>query len=286
MNELQSFVFDEQPIRVVEIAGEPWFVGKDVAESLGYTNPNKAMNDHCKGVTKRYPLQTEGGIQDTRIISEPDMLRLIVGSRLPAAERFERWVFEDVLPSIRRTGRYDARQETSFDRNRWLIEAAERISGKDAAFALWHELGLPALKVGATPAPTPTPKRSDGLAGSYACLNHLLQFPIGNVPVRELMLRTLNNESAACYTLIQFGICPERNHAKTERGFRIWEGSRRMRRVFVGTLWDNMEWDDALLRLPGAEPMEAPPTNNARARARPVVFIPARLIETDGMDAR
>lgn len=93
-------------IRAVEIDGEPWFVGKDVAEALGYTNPSKAIGDHCKGVAKRYPLQTSGGIQETRIISEPDLFRLVVNSQLPSAEKFERWVFEEVLPSIRKTGGY------------------------------------------------------------------------------------------------------------------------------------------------------------------------------------
>ena len=106
MSDLNVFAFDSQAVRVVMVDGEPWFVGKDVAEVLGYTNHNKALGDHCKGVTKRYPLQTPGGLQEVRIISEPDMLRLIVGSKLPAAERFERWVFEEVLPSIRKTGAY------------------------------------------------------------------------------------------------------------------------------------------------------------------------------------
>lgn len=64
------------------------------------------MNDHCKGVTKRYPLSTTGGLQEVRILSEPDVLRLIVRSKLPEAERFERWVFEEVLPAIRKTGGY------------------------------------------------------------------------------------------------------------------------------------------------------------------------------------
>ena len=88
------------------VDGEPWFVGKDVAEVLGYARPNDALQQHCKGAVKRRPLSTPGGTQEVRIISEPDMLRLIVGSKLPAAEAFERWVFEEVLPSIRKTGAY------------------------------------------------------------------------------------------------------------------------------------------------------------------------------------
>ena len=92
--------------RVITIDGEPWFVGKDVCDVLGYANANKAMGDHCKGVTERYPLQTKGGVQEHSIINEPDMMRLIVNSALPAAERFDAWVFEDVLPTIRKTGSY------------------------------------------------------------------------------------------------------------------------------------------------------------------------------------
>lgn len=106
MSDLNVFAFDSQAVRVVMVDGEPWFVGKDVAEVLGYADANKAVRDHCKGEPKRRPLQTPGGLQEVRIISEPDMLRLIVGSKLPAAERFERWVFEEVLPSIRKTGAY------------------------------------------------------------------------------------------------------------------------------------------------------------------------------------
>lgn len=106
MSDMNVFAFDSQAVRVVMEFGEPWFVGKDVAVVLGYVNPSDALTKHCKGVAKRYPLQTAGGMQDVRIIREPDMLRLIVGSKLPAAERFERWVFEEVLPSIRKNGSY------------------------------------------------------------------------------------------------------------------------------------------------------------------------------------
>lgn len=106
MSDLNVFAFDSQAVRVVMVDGEPWFVGKDVAEVLGYTDTVNAIKQHCKGVVKRHPLSTPGGTQELRIISEPDMLRLIVGSKLPAAEAFERWVFEEVLPSIRKTGAY------------------------------------------------------------------------------------------------------------------------------------------------------------------------------------
>lgn len=101
-----TFNFDSTEVRVIAIDGEPHFVGKDVCAVLGYANASKAMGDHCKGVTKRYPLQTAGGMQQIRFLAEPDVLRLIVNSKLPGAQEFERLVFEEILPSIRRTGRY------------------------------------------------------------------------------------------------------------------------------------------------------------------------------------
>lgn len=103
---LIPFAFQDQPIRVVELDSVPFFVAKDVAEVLGYADPTTAVRSHCKGVQKHYPLQTSGGMQEFRVISEPDVMRLVVGCTLPAAEKFERWVFEEVLPSIRKTGAY------------------------------------------------------------------------------------------------------------------------------------------------------------------------------------
>lgn len=93
-------------LRTYEEDGQILFCGKDVAASLGYKNTNDAMRKHCKGVAKRYPLQTAGGIQEFVFITEPDLYRLITHSKLPTAEKFERWVFEEVLPAIRRTGGY------------------------------------------------------------------------------------------------------------------------------------------------------------------------------------
>lgn len=104
-----AFNFDGGSVRAVTIDGEPWLVGRDVADRLGYADPINAMKQHCRGVVKRHPiLDTLGRTQEARILSEPDVLRLIMGSRMPSAARFERWVFEDVLPTIRRTGRYGA----------------------------------------------------------------------------------------------------------------------------------------------------------------------------------
>ena len=111
MNQIIPFIFDEKPVRTVMVNEFPWWVGKDVCGVLGYTNTNKAINDHCKGVTKRYPLETMGGRQEVRIINEGDVFRLIVNSRLPQAQRFEMWLFEEVLPQVRKTGGYGHSKE-------------------------------------------------------------------------------------------------------------------------------------------------------------------------------
>ena len=110
-NELQIFENAEfGKVRTVVVKDEPYFVGKDVAEILGYTNPRKAIGDHVdeedKGVTK---CDTLGGVQELTIINESGLYSLILSSKLPAAKQFKRWVTSEVLPSIRKTGSYTAK---------------------------------------------------------------------------------------------------------------------------------------------------------------------------------
>lgn len=106
MNELQIFNSGEfGEIRTIEIDGKPYFVGADVAKALGYSNPRKAILDHCKGVTKR-DTPTSSGVQSMSYINEGDLYRLIMKSKLPSAEKFESWVMDEVLPTIRKTGSY------------------------------------------------------------------------------------------------------------------------------------------------------------------------------------
>lgn len=110
MSNLIPFQFENVSIRVVaDEDGEPLFVGKDICDALGYSNHNDAMKQHCRGVVKRYPIADSlGRTQDTRVLAESDVMRLMVSSTLPAAEAFERMVFEEILPTIRRTGTYTA----------------------------------------------------------------------------------------------------------------------------------------------------------------------------------
>lgn len=106
MNELQVFNnSDFGCVRTLEADGKILFAASDIAKALGYTNPSKAVNDHCKGITKCYT-PTEGGVQALNFIPEGDVYRLIAHSKLPSAEKFESWVFDEVLPTIHKTGSY------------------------------------------------------------------------------------------------------------------------------------------------------------------------------------
>ena len=106
--QFSTFNFKDLPVRVIsDPKGEFWFCGTDVCAILGYTNSRKALQDHCKqgGVTKRYT-PTKSADQEMTFINEPNLYRLIIKSRKPEAEPFEAWVFEEVLPQISKTGKY------------------------------------------------------------------------------------------------------------------------------------------------------------------------------------
>lgn len=108
MNELKIFQNEEfGQVRTVTINDEPWFVGKDVAEILGYSNARKTLADHVdeedKGVTK---CDTLGGMQDLTVINESGLYSLILSSKMPKAKQFKHWVTSEVLPAIRKHGMY------------------------------------------------------------------------------------------------------------------------------------------------------------------------------------
>lgn len=117
MNEIKIFENSEfGTLRGVEIDGESWLVGKDVAERLGYSNPRDALikhvDDEDKGVAK---CDTLGGKQDVTVINESGLYALVLGSKLPNAKRFRRWVTSEVLPAIRKTGGYIAGENDMTD---------------------------------------------------------------------------------------------------------------------------------------------------------------------------
>lgn len=129
MNELMIF---ENPefgrVRSVEIDGDPWLVGKDVAQALGYTNPRKALADHVDeedkrqedGVTIRDPMGRE---QNPTVINESGLYSLVLSSKLPGAKQFRRWVTSEVLPAIRKKGGYTHEPKSAMEMLRLQSQA-------------------------------------------------------------------------------------------------------------------------------------------------------------------
>ena len=134
MNELQIFNNEEfGSVRTITKDGKTYFVGNDVAKALGYSETAKAIRTHCKGVSEM-DIPTNGGVQTMKMITEGDIYRLVIKSQLPQAEKFESWVFDNVLPSIRNNGGYIANQEQMTPEQivaNALIVAQNIISQKD-----------------------------------------------------------------------------------------------------------------------------------------------------------
>lgn len=103
----QTFAFEAYDIRIIVENGEPLFCASDVCKALGYGNPSEALRKHCVegGITKR-DTPTSSGVQPMTYINEPNLYRLITRSKMPHAVKFQDWVFEEVLPTIRKTGTY------------------------------------------------------------------------------------------------------------------------------------------------------------------------------------
>ena len=135
MNELQIFESSEfGSVRTTEIDGKTYFVASDVAKALGYAIPHKAVQTHCKGVLKRNIL-TNGGNQEVLVIPEGDIYRLVIKSQLPNAERFESWIFDEVIPSIRKTGGYaiGVPQNELSAETQLILQLAQSIAKKEIA---------------------------------------------------------------------------------------------------------------------------------------------------------
>lgn len=217
MNDLQIFKNEQfGTVRTIEVGGEPWFVGKDVADCLAYSNSRKALADHVdsedKGVTKR---DTLGGKQEMTIINESGLYSLILGSHLPAAKQFKHWITADVIPSIRKTGSYMAKQERADPRKD--REAEAKLNNSRARLSsLW-------LKI-ADHVQVPEYK---GICASYAsaalvghevlplpdCMEHLYTA----AEVGELLGGISGN---------QVGRIANQNHLKTsEYGKSVWDKS-------------------------------------------------------------
>lgn len=125
MNTPQIFNFEQNEVRTFVENEVPYFVANDVAKTLGYKNPSKATNDHCKKAIETWGNDSLGRRQKFKIIPESDVYRLIIKSNLPSAEKFESWVMEEVLPQIRKHGMYAT--DELLDNPDLLIEVATKL---------------------------------------------------------------------------------------------------------------------------------------------------------------
>lgn len=131
-------------LEVLTIEGKQWFPGIKVAEILGYTNPRKAVRDHTKerGVTIRSVIDSLGRNQDKKFIDEGNLYRLITKSKLPQAEQFEEWVFDEVLPTLRKTGSYQVKPLTTSEQIQLIAqgntELDERVTAIEESYPIMH----------------------------------------------------------------------------------------------------------------------------------------------------
>lgn len=138
MNELKIFSNpDFGEVRTLSIDGEPWFVGKDVADILGYTNPRDALAKHVDDEDKNTVAICDGtpGNPNTTVINESGLYSLVLSSKLPTAKKFKRWVTSEVLPSIRKHGGYIAGQEAMTPEElmaKAILMAQKTIADRDA----------------------------------------------------------------------------------------------------------------------------------------------------------
>ena len=157
MNELMLFNNKEfGEIRVINISNEPWFVGKDIASILGYSDPSATISKKCKHKRKEMISHCQNGKvvkTQTTLINEGDLYRLIIGSKLPSAQKFEEWVMDEVLPSIRKTSKYEMQDFNEFpellnDMNQLVEDMKYKIEEQDKQIEeIKHLVGIRAKDV-------------------------------------------------------------------------------------------------------------------------------------------
>lgn len=137
MNEVQLFNFENHEVRSLLLNNEPWFVGKDVADVLGYSNSRKAMADHVDDEDKEVLTSRNVTLENIpnrgiTVVNESGLYSLVLSSKLPSAKKFKRWVTSEVLPTLRKTGQYQVKELSGSElMAKALIEAQSVLAAKD-----------------------------------------------------------------------------------------------------------------------------------------------------------
>lgn len=143
MRELQTFNFEDLPVRTITVNEESYFVGKDVTDVLGYSNSRKALGDHVDDEDKLVSqIVTAGQNRTQTLINESGLYSLIFSSKLDSAKRFKRWVTSEVLPELRKTGTYQAKPLTTSEQIQLIAkgnnELDERITTIEETYPIMH----------------------------------------------------------------------------------------------------------------------------------------------------
>lgn len=246
MSTLIPFDFEDQAVRILMRDGEPWFVAVDICRVLELSNPTEAVKRLDEDEVTLS--QIEGSHRQTNIVSESGLYALVIRSDKPAAKRFRKWITAEVLPAIRRDGRYEhpsiapAAPDTADlgamrDGEFWLslIREARLLGGTRAGRAMWARSPLPPLSPSVLLAVDPAQGR--------ACLDHLMCH--GDVAAHVYAAR--EGEEAAYEALTTYGLRVKPG------GLFVANGNHPgILQVFAGTPWANGMHRQALLSLPGA----------------------------------
>lgn len=266
--EIIPFDFEEQAVRVVIRDGEPWFVAVDVCRVLELENARQVVarldDDERDGV---HTVDAIGRQQLTNVINESGLYALIFTSRKEQAKRFRKWVTAEVLPTIRKTGRYELPGQddtlvsnegtlyqslTHRDANMWLniVREARVTRGTAAAVAMWSLSPLPPLLESRQPG-KPGPSAEDGAA----CLGHLLGSTHEGRTVAEWVHDARGTEIGAYKALAGIGL------RALETGLFVASGSiPQLYALFKATPWVHGKWRAALLAMPGVTIPSSPLT--------------------------
>lgn len=290
MNAITPFLFEgEQLVRVVVRDGEPWFVAVDVCKVLGIVNASQAVDRLDDDEVTL--CQTEGSVRPANIINESGLVALILRSDKPQAKRFRKWVTAEVLPSIRRTGRYEAPdaseridvRASTYEVTNWLrmIADCRLVHGSEAARWLWAQSPLPqppADLVAREPPGRTGPPGQD----PHGCLDHLLSWPVsgtaGGTPasggtVAALLIGEPSAEAGR--VLARHGV------AARPKGWTGYFGVGRsgdaLSRRFAGTPWAR-SWGEALRELPDAR--SCPTAAWLDGKSMRVVLLPVTVVAT------
>jgi len=271
------FAFEDSLVRAVKRGDEPWFVGKDVCHVLDITKHHQALNRLDEDERGTCTVDTPGGPQEVVIISEPGVFRLVFTSRKEEAERFKRWLAHEVLPALRRNGRFDMDDKPTeiigtdplavVTTKLALVREARQLFGHQQARTIWRQLNLPSMPIDETETP-----RGEAMEALWLILGAAA---LDGKTVRTLLLEAMDDDDIAKASLKLCGVRPMEMDG--EAGFWVANRSRFVAKALEGTAWERMTWRIALKRLAGARSGGVHSTDGF---AQTGVWLPERYLDT------